>query len=84
MLYVKIMSGEDWPDTSPFKNFVIIPVANTAVMAFINNPNWELGSKEPRVLLRIEAEDSSIEHHEMFGNAYVMSENGKTIASHGC
>jgi len=88
MLYVKIMSDEDLPDTDPFKHYTIVPVENSEVMRFAENTNLTDGTKlarinEPRFVLEVHAPEGGIQTHELFGNAYVMTESGKTIASHG-
>jgi hypothetical protein len=96
MLFVKIMSGEDLPDTDPYKNYVIVPVQNNEVMRFVDNSEFlvarsrESASKESgnsptvaRYLLEVHGPEGGCETHELSGNAYVMTESGKTIASHG-
>lgn len=91
MLYVKIMSGEDLPDTDPHKNYTVVPVQNNEVMQFVRNQEslvWESGSREGpvpcRYQLEVHAPEGGIEWHDLSGNAYVMNESGKTIATHGC
>jgi len=90
MLYVKIMSGEDLPDTNPHKNYSIIPVEKDQVMQFVINPLWQqdpLTGESPateKYHLIINSPDGSDETHPLWGNAYVMTETGKTIATHGC
>lgn len=82
MLYVKIMSGEDVPDTDQYKNYTIVPVANNEVMRFCENAEGK-GPDIPRYMLEVHAPEGGIEGHPLTGNAYVMSESGKTIATHG-
>lgn len=83
MLYVKIMSDEDLPDTDPYKHYTIVPVANNEVMRFVANSIAGGGNKDARYVLEVHAPEGGIETHELTGNAYVMTESGKTIASHG-
>lgn len=87
MLYVKIMSGEDLPDTDQFKNYVIVPVQNNEVMQFVDNhlyaPPKDNCPSVPKYLLEVHGPEGGCETHELSGNAYVMTESGKTIASHG-
>lgn len=84
MLYVKIMSDEDLPDTDPYKHYVIVPVENNEVIRFCTNEGGEpVISDLPRYLLEVHSPTGGIETHPLTGNAYVMSESGKTIASHG-
>lgn len=96
MLYVKIMSGEDMDDTNPYKNYTIVPVERNEVMQFVDNPEWlvreshlvdEVPKVEPKISryqLLVHGPDGGNETHDLSGNAYVMTESGKTIASHGC
>lgn len=87
MLYVKIMSGEDLPDTDPYKHYSIIPVENNEVMQFVDNPLYVPKNGDVPTSVRyhmlVTAPDGSSETHPLHGNAYVMSESGKTISSHG-
>lgn len=89
MLYVKIMSGEPMEDTNPYKGFRIIPVGNDRTIQFTENPFWRgigLTSDCPtveRFQLHVVSPEGSSETYALSGNAYVLSENGKTIASHG-
>jgi hypothetical protein len=87
MLYVKIMSGEDRPDTDPFHNYMIIPVANNEAISFVSNgvPVGREGNREgERYSLEVREPEGGVRYHPLSGNAYVMNEAGKTIASHGC
>ena len=83
MLYVKIMSDQDSPDTDPCKHYMIVPVENDQVMRFCENAEGS-GPDIPRYMLEVHSPDGSHEGHPLTGNAYVMNEAGKTIASHGC
>jgi len=91
MLYVKIMSGEKIPDTSPYKGYKVVTVQNDQNIQFYTNPDIErlgaLPEGAPSIahfLMSVTKSDGSEENYELFGNAYVMTESGKTIASHGC
>lgn len=85
MLYVKIMSDQDMADVDPYKHYTIVPVANNEVMRFCENEDWDKATPPfPRFCLEVHAPEGGIEKHALFGNAYVMSESGKTIATHGC
>jgi hypothetical protein len=86
MLYVKIMSGEGRPDADPFSNYAIIPVANNESIRFISNvvPDGQEGNHDgERFTLEVQTPEGGVKHHPLTGNAYVMNEVGKTIASHG-
>lgn len=84
MLYVKIMSFEDMPDTDPNKCFSIIPVENNQTMDFDKNLTGGTDRDYARYVLRVSSPDGSEELHELHGNAYVMNERGVTIATHAC
>jgi hypothetical protein len=94
MLYVKIMSGEDLPDTDPRKHYVIVPIQGDEVMRFVDNSEYivaegsapfkpETQPSIARYLLEVHGPEGGCETHALTGNAYVMTESGKTIASHG-
>lgn len=83
MLYVKIMGQEDISDTDQWANYTIVPVANNEVMKFRKNPAGSSSGQESRFILEVHAPEGGIETHELTGNAYVMTESGKTIATHG-
>lgn len=90
MLYVKIMSDELLPDTDPNKHYSIIPIQNDETMQFVDIGPIQLesglpptGLRQPRFSLLVNGPDGGNETHHLWGNAYVMSESGKTIASHG-
>lgn len=87
MLYVKIMSGQDLPDTDPWKHYTIVPVQNNEVMQFVDNPLYgpaKDGDPEVcRFFMHVHGPEGGHETHDLSGNAYVMTESGKTIASHG-
>lgn len=87
MLYVKIMQGEDLPDTNPWHTYVIIQVKDDETMQFVRNeiPEDQVGLLQgERYSLAIKNKDGDVRWHFLRGNAYVMNEAGKTIASHGC
>lgn len=92
MLYVKIMADQDIPDTNPWKHYTIVPVENDQVMEFVDDviedPGVYAGTEQPEPkhqhALLVHSPDGSKETHPLTGNAYVMNEHGKTIASHGC
>jgi hypothetical protein len=87
MLYVKIMHGQDRPDTDPWHTYQIVTVRDDQAMEFRANtvPDGQEGNKEgERFSLAVRDKDGSLYLHYLTGNAYVMNESGKTIASHGC
>lgn len=85
MLYVKIMSGQDMPDVDHYKHYIIVPVDNNEVMRFCENEDWDKAMPPfPRFCLKVHAPEGGVCEYALTGNAYVMSESGKTIASHGC
>lgn len=82
MLYVKIMSNQDLPDTDQNHNFTIVPVENNEVMEFVQDLDPKTDTS-PRYALRVHSPEGGYETHPLTGNAYVMNESGKTIATHG-
>lgn len=83
MLYVKIMSSQDLPDTDQNHNYTIVPVENNEVMEFVQDQDPKTATS-PRYALLVHGPDGGHETHPLTGNAYVMNESGKTIATHGC
>ena len=88
MLYVKIMVDCDRSDTDSFKDYTLVPVSDLKTMRFAQNLQlYQNGMPMPdRVfafVLEVTSADGGIERYELTGNAYVMTESGKTIASHG-
>lgn len=85
MLTVKLMSDENMPDDSPWKHYRLVQVESSAVMKFCENEDWEKSMPPlPRFALKVTQKDGEESTYALFGNAYVLSESGKTIASHGC
>lgn len=76
MLYVKIMSDQNLPDTDPWKHYTIVPVENSQALEFV--------AKDDGHALLVHTSDGSELVTRLTGNAYVMNEHGRTIASHGC
>ncbi len=75
-LIVKMMGGEDCPDEDARKTFSL--KSGVFDVIFTRNdgiPTIELNYGPPEYL---------IESYGVFGNVYVMNENGKTVASFGC
>jgi hypothetical protein len=77
------MDASDDPDVNPFKNFTIVPVPNNAVMRFTGNTDIGEVRRKEKFVLEVVQQDGTFEHHYLTGNAYVLNESGKTIASHG-
>ncbi len=89
MLYVKIMSDQDLPDTNPWHTYSIITVADRQKIQFVQNnvPEGQVGNYPGmRYSLIITDKDgiSNCEEYPLTGNVYILNEAGKTIASHGC
>lgn len=77
-LIVKIMSDQDLPDHDPCKEFKLVIVPNGSSIHFHRNP-----TNEPIVVVATPATRQTEYHHEIYpqpGNAYVLNEQGKTIA----
>lgn len=90
MLYLKIMSGEDLSDSDPSKNFTIISIPNGHRLLFTADKSYS--SYDPHVVALIgphagvDTAGFEIPDNEkdvvvpLTGNAYVLSESGKTIS----
>lgn len=66
--FIKLMSGENLPDTNPNKEFTIINVNEDITgikFSQLPTPNVVVGDK----------------YYALEGNAYVMNQNGKTVAT---
>jgi len=93
MLYLKVMSNEDLPDTDPLKDFSIIPINNTDRLVFVKDQSYPETDVHWCALIGPHAGSNQdgfdIPSHDkdrvvpLTGNAYVLNEQGKTIASHG-
>lgn len=89
MLYLKIMSNSLLPDDHADKSFRLVPVANDEELSFTEPcPPCAEDLREadyvPRGLViyaEIRRPDGSTREYALTGNAYVMNEHGKTIAS---
>jgi hypothetical protein len=85
MLYLKLMADEDLPDTDPVKGFRIIQIPDAAQIKFnMEAQDPDLGdfhTKYPRTLT-IDYNSERREKLVLYGNAYVMNEAGKTIATY--
>ena len=74
--YVKLMSGENLPDADPYKGFEVVSLGHGESVTFQKN-----GDGEDTCV--ITCCDSANIERVMYGNVYVISESGKTVASHG-
>ena len=87
MLYVKIMSSQDLADVDPWHGYEIVPVSNNETLKFrpVLVPDGQVGNLPgERFALEITGPDGETHSRYLTGNAYVMNEAGKTIATHGC
>lgn len=74
--FLKIMSGQDMADGSPFKNYDLYSIAPGGKVSFRQNST----GLDVAVIANPEADSEEV---ILYGNAYMMSESGKTIASRG-
>lgn len=82
MAYLKLMSADDKPDTDAFKGFTIISLNDTAVVSFDRSSK---DHEESRFSAYISYNGDGVNGElPLKGNAYLMSDTGKTVASHGC
>ena len=75
--FLKIMSGEALEDSNPFKGFQLISLGDGSKVTFQKN---EEGFDVAIVSNPLHVDDETI---LLDGNAYVLSNAGKTVASHG-
>jgi hypothetical protein len=74
--FVKLMSSENMPDSSPFKAFQLVSLPDGGKVEFKRN---ERGLDT----CIIHKPEHDPEEYLMHGNVYVLSDAGKTIASRG-
>lgn len=79
MLFLKIMSSEDLADSNPGKNFELHQIATGETLRFEKVTRADSGSIEVHAV--ITREDGDEQRIVLRGNAYVMNDNGVTIAS---
>jgi hypothetical protein len=82
MLTLKLMSEQDMPDDDPSKDFTLIQIADDEVLQFLRTGESgtyrEYTAKVVALILR---SDGLEQPYPLVGNAYVLNQNGKTIAS---
>ena len=86
MLYLKLMSAQNIADSDPAKNFVLVPLSDTTELTFrTDRAQRDSSEGAPATVVCAVLYDraaDSVSEIQLSGNAYVMNENGKTIASH--
>ncbi len=80
MLTVKKMLGDGLEDTHPNASYSLIPLAQGESVSFAKGRD-HLGNECQQ--MSIERRDGPSEVHDLAGNVYILSDSGKTIASHG-
>src|ERR1700688_4318193 len=83
MLYLKIMSGQDMPDSDPYKDFTLYTLGDKDVLEFERRVLDEDVSELANVYAVVELYDGGRIEHLLQGSAYVLNAQGKTIASRG-
>lgn len=81
MLTIKKMLGDGQEDTHPNASFELIPMEPGDTVTFKKGRDHEGNECQQMMLAR---RIGHSETHDLAGNVYVLSETGKTIASHGC
>jgi len=74
--FVKLMSNESLPDSSPYKGFQLISLPDGGKVEFKRNQN-------NLDVCIIHNPEQDPEEYLMHGNVYILSDSGKTIASRG-
>jgi hypothetical protein len=84
MLFIKIMSSQDIPDSHPSKNFHLITVgdADRIQVGYCDLKRDDLCESDKRMLFILRDGKPGFEMYERTGNTYIMNQHGKTIASH--
>lgn len=85
MLFIKMMSGEELPDTSLHKSFDLIQVPDLESISFskeASDSGGDFNESHPYTMT-IKRDGEVKVHYALSGNVYIMSEHGKTIATHG-
>ena len=85
MLYVKIMNKKSLSDDDRSSNYKLVTVQNNQIIEFCDSPSVQstvCSSESARFSLEVRSPDGEVFRHDLFGNAYVMNESGKTIATH--
>jgi hypothetical protein len=82
MLYLKVMSDQDLPDSDPSHDFVLIQLGDKDQLSFERRKAAACSSADgPVVYAVIDSEDSPRREIWLAGTAYVLNAQGKTIAS---
>ena len=83
--YIKVMSSEDRPDNHPSKGFQLILLQDGDRFEFDPQPYSDLVCSQLRIFRQQKGENDlemiQCEKHLVHGNAYVMNDSGKTIAT---
>ncbi len=84
MMTIKMMKGDGLADTHPNASFSLIQIGTKDLVSFFKEsaPNGDFNEARPQTL-RIDRDDGSTQQFTLAGNVYILSESGKTIASHG-
>ena len=87
MLFVKIMSGENMPDTDPQKDYMIIQVGDRDRIQFgypdKSDARGDLSLDNQNSVFIIRHNEPGFETYPLTGNCYVMNNSGKTIDTRG-
>lgn len=80
--YLKLMQDDGKSDTDAWKAYVIYSLQDGAVVSFDRYTGERVDVRyEAHVMFNGDGFNGAL---PLVGNAYLMSETGKTIASHGC
>ena len=74
MMYLKIMSAQDLPDSDSQKDFILITIGERDKLVFDSNE-----FRNTAIVIRHGSEDREI--YGFSGNCYILNAHGKTIAS---
>jgi hypothetical protein len=84
MLFIKIMSAQDLPDSHPSKNFHLITIGDRdrVQVGYCDAKRDDLSESDKKMIFILRDGEPGFDMYERTGNTYIMNHNGKTIASH--
>lgn len=83
MLFVKIMSAEELPDSDSTKAYRLITIGDKDLIQFgyQDDHQTDLSDYDKNTMFINRFGEPSFERYELTGNVYVMNQHGKTIST---
>lgn len=85
MLYLKLMSNQNMPDSCTGHNFTLVPVPEHVEITFRTDRHTssvQVPDSTSVTAVLYDPKENTSREFLLSGNAYVLNEQGKTIASH--